>query len=87
MVLQRATSQAPARGHAEIFDAEGKNKIGEVTSGTVSPCLKKNIAMGYVDTAHSKNDTPVTVSVRGKHYPAVVSAMPFLPTSYFKVEA
>jgi glycine cleavage system aminomethyltransferase T len=43
--------------------------------------------MGYVDIAHSKNETPVSVSVRGKHYPAVVSAMPFLPTSYFKVEA
>lgn len=32
--------KAPAREGAEIYDAAGENKIGEVTSGTFSPCLK-----------------------------------------------
>ena len=32
--------KAPAREGAEIFDAAGEKKIGEVTSGTFSPCLK-----------------------------------------------
>ena len=36
-----------ARQHYEICDAEG-NLIGEVTSGTMSPTLKKSIGMGYV---------------------------------------
>lgn len=34
--------KAPAREGAEIFDAAGEKKIGEVTSGTFSPCLKGN---------------------------------------------
>lgn len=32
--------KAPAREGAEIYDAEGETKIGDVTSGTFSPCLK-----------------------------------------------
>ena len=34
--------KAPAREGAEIFDATGEKKIGVVTSGTFSPCLKGN---------------------------------------------
>jgi aminomethyltransferase len=79
-----AGMKAPARSHAEIFDDEGKNKIGEITSGTFSPCLKQPIAMGYVDISHSKAETPVKINVRGKMQAAVVSNMPFLQTSYFK---
>ncbi|CAM9904901.1 unnamed protein product, partial [Choristocarpus tenellus] len=56
----------------------------QITSGTFSPCLKKPVAMGYVATTHSKNETPVTVSLRGKMVPATISAMPFLETSYYK---
>lgn len=36
---------APARQHSEIITPEGQ-RVGEVTSGAFSPCLKKNIAMG-----------------------------------------
>ena len=32
--------KAPAREGVEIYDAAGEKKIGEVTSGTFSPCLK-----------------------------------------------
>jgi aminomethyltransferase len=38
--------KAPAREHTEIFTPDGATKIGEVTSGTFSPCIKKPIAMG-----------------------------------------
>ncbi|KAG5185726.1 Aminomethyltransferase [Tribonema minus] len=82
-----AGMKAPARGHTEIFDAEGKTKIGEITSGTFSPCLKRPLAMGYVAAEHSKTDTPVMLSVRGKLQPAVVSSMPFVETRYFKPAA
>lgn len=36
---------APARQHSDILTPDGK-KVGEISSGAFSPCLKKNIAMG-----------------------------------------
>lgn len=57
--------------------------LGEVTSGCPSPCLKKNVAMGYVDAAFAKNGTAIQVEVRKKAVPATVSKMPFVPTNYY----
>ena len=74
---------APARQHSEILSKEGK-VIGEVTSGGFSPCLKKNIAMGYVEKGFDKAGTEVKLQVRGKTNDAVVTKMPFVPTTYYK---
>ena len=74
---------APAREGAEVFD-EGGKKVGEVTSGGYSPCLKKGIAMAYVETAKSKVGTKLKVSVRGKVNEAEVTKMPFVPSKYYK---
>ena len=73
----------PPRSHSEIVSNSGEN-IGEVTSGGFSPCLKKNIAMGYVKSGLHKAGTEFKVVVRGKSYDAVVTKMPFVPTKYYK---
>jgi aminomethyltransferase len=78
--------KAPARQHAEVFDMEG-NSIGEVTSGTFSPCLKAPIAMGYLATEHTKNGTNVQVKIRDKMQTATVTKMPFVETRYYRVPA
>lgn len=57
---------------------------GQITSGTFSPCLKKPVAMGYVETAHAKNGSEVMLKIRNKMVPTAVTAMPFLETSYYK---
>ncbi|XP_042195706.1 aminomethyltransferase, mitochondrial [Callorhinchus milii] len=75
----------PVRQHTPILNADGK-KIGEVTSGCPSPCLKMNIAMGYVESQYSKAGTPLKVEVRKKIVDAVVSKMPFVPTKYYIVK-
>jgi aminomethyltransferase len=77
------SSGAPARQHSAIL-AEDGTKVGEVTSGAFSPCLKKNIAMGYVDKARAKAGTQLKVEVRGKTNDAVVTKMPFVPVHYHK---
>uniref|UniRef100_W5UK06 Aminomethyltransferase n=1 Tax=Ictalurus punctatus TaxID=7998 RepID=W5UK06_ICTPU len=76
------SSGPPVRQHTPILSPDGK-VIGEVTSGCPSPCLKQNVAMGYVETSFSKSGTPVQVEVRKKMVPAVISKMPFVPTSYY----
>ncbi|XP_072136774.1 aminomethyltransferase, mitochondrial [Mobula birostris] len=75
----------PVRQHTPILNVDGK-VIGEVTSGCPSPCLKQNIAMGYVDTEYSKLGTPIKVEVRKKIVDAVVTKMPFIPTKYYTVK-
>ncbi|PIN09623.1 Aminomethyl transferase [Handroanthus impetiginosus] len=77
------SSGPPARSHSEIQDEKGQN-IGEVTSGGFSPCLKKNIAMGYVKSGFHKGGTKVKIVVRGKSYDGSVTKMPFVPTKYYK---
>ena len=74
---------APARSHARITDQDG-NDLGEVTSGAFSPTLQTNIAMGYVKKEFAKAGTEVQVVVRGKANGAVVTKMPFVPTTYYR---
>jgi len=78
---------APAREHATIHHPAQKDDsvVGEVTSGTLSPVLKKAISMAYISTSLSKVGTEVSVKVRGKHHNATVSKMPFVPTNYKKL--
>ncbi|KAG6491368.1 hypothetical protein ZIOFF_052708 [Zingiber officinale] len=73
----------PPRSHSEILSSNGE-KIGEVTSGGFSPCLKKNIAMGYVKSGLHKPGTEVKIIIRGKSNDGVITKMPFVPTKYYK---
>jgi len=74
--------KAPARPHYPVLNMEGA-VIGEVTSGSPSPCLGSNIAMAYVDNEYIKNGTQVQVQIRKKKYTATKVGMPFVPTKYF----
>ncbi len=65
----------PRHGYA-IVDAEGK-EIGHVTSGTMSPTLKKGIGMGYVQTAYAKPGTEIYIQVRNRNLKAQVVKAPF----------
>jgi len=76
--------KAPARDHTEIYDATGENLIGEITSGTFSPCLKVPIAMGYVETGNNKNGTDVMLKIRNKMQKAKVTKMPFVESRYYR---
>jgi aminomethyltransferase len=64
------------RQHYKLFNQAGE-EIGEVTSGTMSPMLKKGIGMGYVLSAYSKPDIIIQVQVRNKMIPARLVKFPF----------
>jgi aminomethyltransferase len=59
-----------------VFSIEGK-RLGEITSGSPSPFLKKNIAMAYVPVDYTALDTEVAVEIRGQMVKAKVVALPF----------
>lgn len=73
----------PVREHTELQNEAGE-KIGEVTSGLLSPCLNQPIAMGYVALPYAALDTAVFALVRGKKVPMKVVASPFVPTRYYR---
>ena len=54
------------------------NKIGVITSGTVSPMLDKPIAMGYVETKYAEMGSKINFLIRGKEVPAKVVKLPFV---------
>jgi len=64
------------RQHYEICDANG-NVIGEVTSGTMAPSLKKSIGMGYIKSGQDAIGNDIYISIRGKLLKAKIVKIPF----------
>ncbi len=58
--------------------AAGGERIGTVTSGTMSSTLKTGIGMGYVATAYAAPGTEIDIVVREKPLRARVAKLPFL---------
>jgi aminomethyltransferase len=65
----------PRHGYT-LVDADG-NKIGVVTSGTMSPVRKIGIGMGYVQTAYAALGSEIYVDLRGRRLKAQVVKPPF----------
>ncbi len=65
-----------ARHGYEIFD--NGSAIGIVTSGSVSPCLNKNIGLGYVRKEYSEPGTKIKIKVRNDFVEAEVVKIPFV---------
>ncbi len=67
--------KAVPRSHYDIFS--GGNKIGYVTSGTLSPVLNRGIGLGYVPAEISRPGSSVDISIRGKMVRAEIVKKPF----------
>jgi aminomethyltransferase len=64
----------PRTGYEVFMNDE---KIGEVTTGTQSPTLKKNIGLALINSEHASLDTVVEVQVRKKRLKAKIVPTPF----------
>ena len=64
-----------ARNGYPIFS--NKQEIGQVTSGTYSPTLKKAIGMAYVDKKYDKLGTMVEIKIRDNLVRAQIVKLPF----------
>jgi len=65
-----------ARDGYPVLAANG-HKIGQVTSGSPAPFLKKNIGMAYVPVESSAPGTEIRVAVRSQEAPAKIVPLPF----------
>ena len=78
-----ALERIPVRDHTALHALTGE-VVGEVTSGLLGPSINQPVAMGYVGPEFAAIGTQVNAMVRGKPVLMQVSAMPFVPTNYFR---
>jgi glycine cleavage system T protein (aminomethyltransferase) len=64
----------PPRPHYTVF--ENGERIGEVTSGTLSPSLNWGVGMAYVSTARAKIGAQIDIEIRGQKFPATIEKKP-----------
>jgi glycine cleavage system T protein (aminomethyltransferase) len=69
----------PPRPHYAVF--ENGERIGEVTSGTLSPSLNWGVGMAYVSTAHAKIGAEIAIEIRGQRFPAIIEKKPLYKKS------
>jgi len=72
--LEMIDKGIPRHGYSIFKDG---HQIGEVTTGTQSPTLKKNIGLGLIDSKFNELGTEVEVEIRGKRLKAVTVSTPF----------
>jgi glycine cleavage system T protein (aminomethyltransferase) len=87
MGVEPLRAQREAGGHDRLvaFRMDGRGiprqgmtirPAGEVTSGTMSPCLEVGIGMGYVPADAAAVGTPLEIDVRGRPHAAHVAPKP-----------
>src|SRR5438093_3351884 len=64
----------PPRPHYSLLN--NGTRVGEISSGTLSPSLNIGIGMGYVSSASAKIGTPLEVEIRGQKFPATIEKKP-----------
>jgi aminomethyltransferase len=69
----------PPRPHYAVF--ENGERIGEVTSGTLSPSLNWGVGMAYVSTTHAKIGAQIDIEIRGQKFPATIEKKPLYKKS------
>ena len=69
----------PPRPHYAVF--ENGERIGEVTSGTLSPSLNWGVGMAYVSTTHAKIGAEIAIEIRGQRFPAIIEKKPLYKKS------
>ena len=70
-MLERGIARHGCAVHA------GADRVGRVTSGTLTPFLQKAIGMAYVPVELAARDTELSIDVRGRRLRARVVPMPF----------
>ena len=66
----------PPRAHYGIF--KNGEKIGETTSGSLSPTLKIGIGMAYLPTQFARIGEEIEIDIRGRRFPATIQKKPLL---------
>src|SRR5688572_17113796 len=77
VAFKMTDKSAPPRPHYAIWSVGPKAlKLGEVVSGTQSPCLGIGIGLGYVPPEFATPGSAIEIEIRGKRAPAQIVKKP-----------
>ena len=71
------TEKGIARKGYEVYDLHN-NKIGNITSGSISPTLNAPISLGYISNEYTDIGTILLIRIRKKFIKAKVVSIPFV---------
>jgi aminomethyltransferase len=63
------------RSHYAVW--VGEQQVGEITTGTQSPTLKKSVGLALIDRQYAQVDNVCSVEIRGRRLKAKMVAIPF----------
>lgn len=69
----------PPRPHYSVW--HNGERVGEVTSGSLSPSLNEGIGMAYVAAAHAQAGTEIEIEIRDRKLPAIIEKKPLYKKS------
>jgi aminomethyltransferase len=69
----------PPRPHYPVFN--NGERVGEVTSGTLSPSLNYGIGMAYVSASHAKIGSKIEIEIRGQKFQGTIEKKPLYKRS------
>jgi aminomethyltransferase len=69
----------PPRPHYSVF--ENGQRVGQVTSGTLSPSLNWGVGMAYINSANAKIGNKIDIEIRGQKFPATIEKKPLYKKS------
>ena len=75
IALTLTASGVPRDGYPVLCNGR---EVGYVTSGTMSPILKKGIALALIETAVADSDQSLEIGIRKRKIPAERTALPFV---------
>jgi aminomethyltransferase len=73
--LRLAESGVPREGYAVLCEGRA---VGTVTSGTLSPCLRKGIALALVEAAVADGERPLQIAIRQRQVAVERVPLPFV---------
>lgn len=77
VAIQMIGKTPPPRHGYDVLNPENETKIGELSSGSLSPSLGVGIAMAYLPRERSKIGTKLSIGIRNRSFPAEIVKKPF----------
>ena len=60
--------------------------VGTVSSGTISPCLNKGIALAYVNPDEREVGSQLDIVIRGKNIKSTIVKSPFVKKDWISTQ-